>query len=171
MYTKTTMLAVPVLAILALTANSPAAPAPGPGAVIAMHKAMFRAIDGGDLEGALGFLHADMDMDRDYGQRPCTLFLVGDEGAPVSADGFAASNQLLADWLDSGASGWKTRITSAHDNCLSGELSYAVLEFERTRATKLGTETRRYRSTSLVTYDEGWKITHWHVSPAGPTVH
>lgn len=167
MHTKTTVLAIPALALLALSAVSPTPPTPGPGAVIGMHKVMFRAIDAGDVDAALAFLHPDMHMDREYGKRPCTLFLVEDDDTPLSADGFAESKKLLASWIDSGASGWETRITGAHDDCLSGELSYAVLEFERTRTTKLGSETRKYRSTSLVTYDDGWKLTHWHVSPAG----
>jgi len=152
---------------LAAAHMTPTVPAPGPGAVIAMHQKLFQAIDAGNAERALEFLSADLNMQDEHRGRPCTLFLVDGSGAPVTSVGAEASRELLASWIAASEGRWETKLTSARDDCFSGELSYAVLEFERKRTDTKKPVVRRYRSTSLVTYDEGWKITHWHVSPAG----
>lgn len=153
-------------AALAATGLSPA-PTLGPGAVVAMHRQLFRAIDAGDVETALAFLSDDLNMDAEYRRRPCTLFLNDRDGKPIESVGVDASRALLARWVEESKEGeWKTEIRVGTDDCFSGELSYAVLDFQRQRIDSKERSIERFRSTSLVTYDGGWKITHWHVSPA-----
>src|SRR5262245_48919742 len=155
----------PFFATTAVTAARPAPaapdPAPGPGAVIAMHRELFAAMDRGDVEKALTFLHADMNMKDPYRQRPCTLYLVADDGTPLRSEGCDESRSLFTLQLknDGAARGtWKTTITSAHDDCFSSELTWCTLEFERTHVVDGRSTTRRYRSTTLAAYDGGWKM-------------
>jgi hypothetical protein len=134
-----------------------------------MHERLFAAIDRGDVEGALAFLHPDMHMERAWVERPCTVVLEDIDDRSQHAIGYEASRELLGSWVrEAAADRGETRITRWLSNCFSSELSYAILEFERTRTVDGEPETRRYVSTSLVTYaDGGWKLTNWHVSPAG----
>jgi hypothetical protein len=149
---------------------TPVAAPPGPGAVIAMHDRLFQALDAGDLDKTLALLHPDMNMNQNERARPCSLFLVDRAGAPRQANGFGASKKLLGEWLPAwtpdGAK-CETRITPIGADCFSAELSYAVLELERKVTLGGKTTTQRYVSTSLVTYaNDGWQLTHWHLSPA-----
>ncbi len=146
-------------------------PSPGPESVVHMHERLFAAIDRGDVEGALAFLHPDMHMNRAWVERPCTVVLEGIDDRSQHAIGYEASRELVASWVretGAAANGRETRITRWLSNCFSSELSYAIVEFERTRTVDGEAETRRYVSTSLVTRDGGsWQLTNWHVSPAG----
>ncbi len=166
------MLVVASVAVLAGPApvSAPApAPVPGGGAVLAMHRELLGALDAGDVQAAQGFLSADSQPESAEGGRPCTLFLVGADGSPVSAVGNGESRALLARFLaEQTALGGKfeTRITRAWTDCPSAEVSWAVLEFERAHSEDGAVRTRRYRSTSIVRHDDGWKLTAWHVSPA-----
>jgi hypothetical protein len=162
---------VAIIILSALSAWNPApsaVPLRGPGAVIAMHEQLFRAMDALDIDKALSFLHEDMNMGEKERSRPCTLFLVDGNGKPLTALGYQESRKLLADWIQalSSEGRYETKVTALGADCFSAELSYAVLEFERLRTVNGKQTTQRYRSTSLVTYDAGWKITHWHVSKA-----
>ena len=138
----------------------------GPGAVIEMHKQLFAALDRGDADAAREFVEGD----RKATPRTSTMFLIDGSGAPVKASDADESRDLLARLAaESKKAGgiWTTTLTSEAADCYSPELSYAVLELERSHAIGDKTEVRRYRSTSLVRYaDKGWKIFHWHVSPA-----
>ncbi|MFO0981473.1 MAG: hypothetical protein U1E76_06915 [Planctomycetota bacterium] len=165
-------IAIVFLAAAGFTSFSSArAPAllPGPGAVIAMHESLFRAIDAGKVEEALPFLHDDMNMGENYRARPCSLFLCDQQGQPLTARNHEQSAKLLKDWTlaSAGDGKWTTTVTPIGADCFSAELSYAVLEITRTRTVDGKTTTRRYHSTSLVTYGkDGWQLTHWHLSPA-----
>lgn len=138
----------------------------GPGAVIEMHKQLFAALDRGDADAAREFVEGD----RKATPRTSTMFLVDASGAPVKATDADESRDLLARLAGQAKSAggtWATTLTSEAADCYSPELSYAVLELERSHTVGGKTEVRRYRSTSLVRYaDKGWKIFHWHVSPA-----
>jgi hypothetical protein len=157
-------------ALPVLLSPAPAAPAaPGPGAVLVMHERLFRAMDAGDVSQALEFLHADIRPEDEHRPRPCTTILPTLEGGMVSGASFDESRAALTGWIESSADAggqWSTRLVSGYDDCFSGELSYAVLEFERVHEKDGARTATRYRSTSLVTYDGGWKLTHWHVSRA-----
>jgi hypothetical protein len=155
---------------LALASSSPAsAPVRGPGAVVSMHRSFFKAVDAGQTDTAMAFLHADMQMDDEYRRRPCQIWLVGTDGEPRAAQNQAQSRELLSQWIEaeraSGAS-YKTKITPRAADCFSAELSFAVLDIERSCTRDGETTVERWRSTSLVTYDSDWKLTHMHISPA-----
>ena len=159
---------VPLLALTAaLTATvtplaRPAPALPGPGAVIEMHSRLFRAIDAGDAERAASFVGPDA---------KATLFL---DRSGARVDVIAGRREVvgrLSAWArESKGLGFETRLEPVRADCPSGDLSYAVLEIERRRETESGTEVERYVSTSLVQHrDGGWKLLHWHLSPAdGP---
>lgn len=150
-----------------------AAPQPvpmGPGAVVAMHGELFRALDAGDAAGAMKFLHDDVDMQEPYEARPCSLFFDEVDGLTAASMGHEASRPLLVRWAqqiaaDQGAT-WSTRILNARDHCFDPRLSYCVMEFERRRVPAEGEpESRRYLATSLVIYgDDGWQLTHWQIA-------
>ena len=136
-----------------------------------MHKQLFAALDAGDVEAALAHLSPDLNMGRKYTERPCTVALSEIDGLSAHAIGNAASRKLLTDWVRAaGEKASTTRVTRWLSDCFSAELSYAVLEFERTRTVDGERQTRRYVSTSLVTHRGGhWRITNWQVAPAGET--
>ena len=144
-------------------------PTPGGGAVLAMHREFLQALDAGDAQAAQRFLAADTGPES---ARPCTLYLVGAGDTPASAVGNAESKALLARILDeqrAAGGAWETRITRSWSDCPTAEVSWAVLEFERTQEKDGVARTSRYRSTSIVRHDDGWKLTAWHVSPADAT--
>lgn len=163
-----------VLTVLGLSALSAgafyltsAAPSPtlGPGAILEMHKQLFAAIDKGDAEKAASFV-ADSGGTAEH---PVTAFLIDENGKPTQAEGKTAVKELVTKLAKSSVDGgpeWTTTIVKTEADCPSGEMSWAVIEFDRNRGVKGGL--KRYRSTSLVRYVEGagWKIWHWHVSPA-----
>lgn len=149
----------------ALAAAMRPAPPIGPGAVIEMQRELFAAIDAGDTERALAFLHEDMHMQRSWGKRPCTLFLPESGEGTTTARDHAQSRAALRRFVEEGK-GWKTEVTEATADCSSEDVSWAVLELTRRREVEGREVERRLRATALVTYDDGWKLTHWHVSPA-----
>jgi len=156
---------VPLLALCAvLTAtlapdarSGPAAPA-GPGAVVAMHVQLFAALDSGDAARAASFVVPDQEAS----------LLLDRGGQPELVLGRARVAERLAEWArSSGGAGATTAVEVLRADCPSGALSYAVLEIERSRETAAGGEVRRYVSPSLVQHrDGGWKLMHWHLSPA-----
>ncbi|MBI5363914.1 MAG: nuclear transport factor 2 family protein [Planctomycetes bacterium] len=160
------------LAALAMRPE-PAAPAPfGPGAVLGLQKQLFAAIDAGDEAKAAALLDDTKEggwSDGENGgiERP-TLMLLDARGLPVFAHGADAARALLAATARASKDGgpeWTTRIVRSRADCPSGELSYAVLEFERSRGVKGGVQ--RYRSTVLARWTDGrMKLVHWHVSAA-----
>jgi len=159
------MLTLPALLALAL---SPAPrPVAGPGAILAMQKALFAAIDRGDEAAAGSFVAPD----RKGPGGMTTLFLVDRSGAAMSASDSSSARAVLAKLAaESKAAGgtFETKITSESADCPDSELSFAVLEFERRHAMGGKVETRRYRSTLLARHEGSeWKVCHWHVSP-GP---
>ena len=172
------LLALPiVLALLALApASATPQPAPlGPGGVLELHEKLFAALDKGDAAAVKtmlgghkrGLVHKD---DR-WAQEGLTMrtFLVDGKGTPRSGDGVEAAVKLLFTW--DGASKknprWKTTILEGWMDCPSEEISFATLQFERTRTVGDEIQTKRYRSTSLVSHTKrGWKLWHFHVSPA-----
>jgi hypothetical protein len=165
----------PVLVLgstLTLLATATPRPAPGPGAVLAMHNALVAALDAGDAEKALTFLDESKEggwPDGENGgiERP-SLMLTDSTGLPVFADGAEEARALLAKLARASRDGgpeWRTKIVRSRSDCHSPELSYATLEFERTRGVKGGTQL--WRSTVLARWVDGqWKLFHWHVSPA-----
>jgi len=159
-------------ALLALIAWSASPPVRGPGGVIEMHERLFAAIDAGDTEAALAFLHVDMNMSSksEMTRRPCTLVLPDKNGTASAAVGQAKSSKALASFIGSQGSGaWSTEITSAQADCPSADASWAVLEIKRTRVREDGVTTeRRYHSSSIVAHDGDFTLTHWHLSPATP---
>jgi SnoaL-like protein len=148
-------------------ARATSSPAPGPGAVIEMHKQLFAALDSGDEVAAKAFLTPGLDTpffllspaaSNAAAEEPQRL-----ENAEAAAGAFAA----LAQASRRAGGVFQTRITSAKADCESPQLSYAVLEIERTHTVQDAVEVRRYRSTSLVQYvDHRWRLAHWHVSAA-----
>lgn len=157
-----------------LVSSSPASPVAlpaslGPGGILEMHRHLFAAMDRGEVEAVKSFI----DDDRRNSERQDSLFLVEASGAPVRAWGGAGARELLARLVEADKKSggeWKTTITKSSAECPSGDLSYAVLEFERAHIVDGKTVLERYRSTSLVRMSEGqWKLFHWHVSPAMPT--
>ena len=156
-------------ALLALIAWTASPPVRGPGGVIDMHKALFTAIDAGDTEAALRFLHGDMNMKSKHAmtRRPCTLVLPGKDGAGSAAVGRAKSGKALASFIASEGSDWHTEILSAQADCPSSDASWAVFEIERTRSNADGTVmVKRFNSSSIVAHDGDFTLTHWHLSPA-----
>jgi len=160
--------AISLLAIVLTNLGSARPVVPGPGAVIHMHEQLFAAADRGDHKGVIGFLHPDMNMDQEYRERPCTLFLPDQKGELVECESYAESRKALYGWAkaqtEAGGT-WKTSVRSLGSDCFSSELSYAVLEVDRSHTVDGKTTTQRFVSTALVTYDDGWKLTHWHLSP------
>ena len=57
------------------------------------------AIDRGDVEGALAFLHPDMHMKRAWVERPCTVVLEGIDDRSQHAIGYEASRELVGSWV------------------------------------------------------------------------
>jgi ketosteroid isomerase-like protein len=150
-----------------------AAPAVGPGGVIDMQVRLFRALDTGDAAAAAAFVDTDpnggLADGQDGGLQTPSVFLLDAQGAPIVAHGAENVKKLLAAQAQASKDGgpeWTTRILRSRADCYSGDLSYAVLELERSRGVKGGVH--RYRSTALVRHakDGGWKLMHWHVSSA-----
>jgi len=172
MRTIALLAALAASALLLLTPRGDAArPAPGPGAVIHMHERLFAAIDSGDVDAALGFLHTDMRMEDEWSKRPCQVFIAEPSGVALGARNHAESRELLARFVkDQKAKGGrvKTEVVPLSTNCYSGELSYGVMELVRTRTEGKQISEERWISTALVTEDGGWKLTHWQLAPAPP---
>lgn len=152
---------------------APVAPLPfGPGAVVELHRELFAALDAGDEAKAVALLDTTTEggwaEGADGGLARPTLQLLDERGLPVSAQGPDAARTLLAATARASKDGgpaWSTKIVKLRADCPSGDISYAVLEFERTRGEKGATQ--RYRSTALVRWTDGrMKLFHWHVSPA-----
>lgn len=151
----------------------PAHPAPfGPGAVLDMHKQLLAAIDAGDEAKATAVLDETKEggwTDSENGgiARP-TLMLLDAHGLPVYAHGVEAARALLAQTARASKDGgpeWTTRVVRSRADCPSGDVSYAMIEFERSRGVKGGVY--RYRSTVLARWTDGkMKLFHWHVSAA-----
>ena len=153
-------------ALLTLASRPAPLPAPGPGGILAMHRDLFAAIDRGDADAATAFLAAD----RKGPGGSTTLFLLDRAGAPIAARGAPDARETLARFApESKASGGtvQTRITSESADCPTSDLAFAVLELERVHARDGKEVVRRYRSTSLVRFEDSkWKLCHWHLSAA-----
>jgi hypothetical protein len=112
-----------------------------------------------------------MNMDDRWRQRPCQVFFTNAAGKTRRAMNNSESRELLAEMAREGAESGgsvKTTVKPLSTDCFSAELSYAVLEVERVHERGGQTWTETFVSTSLVTYaDNGWKLTHWHLTPAG----
>ncbi len=172
---KLTFLALAALAPASVTLlASGSEPLSGPGAVLEMHEKLFAALDRGDLETVRAHL-GETPMGAEWSAaggwtHPPGFLAWGSEG---NGKGFAAESRedglrsLLA-WGSEGTKGgggWSTKITRAWSDCHSPELSFAALEFERTRTVEGKSETVRYRSTSLVSYEDGrWVLWLFHAS-------
>src|SRR5262245_7593124 len=158
------MLTLPALLALA---SQPAPKAPvGPGAILAMQRSLFAAIDRGDGEAAASFVATD----RKGPGGMTSLFLVDRSGAAIRAVDEPSCRAALAKLAaESKAAGgtFETKITSESADCPASELSFAVIEFDRVHTLEGKVERRKYRGTLLVRYDgAAWKVAHWHVSPA-----
>lgn len=158
------------------TSAGPAGPAPlpGPGGVLDLHEELFRAMDEGDVDAIRGIL-ADSKRgatwkDGRWGD-PRSFLAYGNlsSGEAFTADSKKQGLRLLADMGDApeGPGGpWKTTITRCWADCPSPDISFAALQFERTRGVGDEILTERYRSTSLVSHTErGWELWHIHISP------
>ncbi len=151
-----------------LLAPRAAAPAAGPAGVLHMNEDWFAAIDAGDVKKAASFLAADEGLDREWGARPCTLFLHDADG-PRAGHRREAARELLAAWIAEGArtGPWRTEVDWARSECASGDVGYAVLELRRTRAAGADDglpDVRRYRVTTLASHREGrWLLHHAQV--------
>ncbi len=146
---------------------TPLAPV-GPASVIEMHQDLFRALDSGDADRATGFLHRDMFMNDKWRKRPCQLFITDTDGSVQSSLSYADSRKLMQDLArrfgpSSGCV--KTTIRALSSECTE-PVSYAVLEIERKYRLGNKSWTEKFISTSLITHNSGWKLTHWHLSPA-----
>ncbi len=158
-----------LLAAVPALAPSASPPALGPGAVLDMHQALFRALDEGDagrLENLLASVPSGATWSSGEGWGAPQGFLAfgpGGEGSASRAASVEDGRELLLRWA--GERGWQTRITQGWTDCASAEISYAVLELERTRRTDSGERIERFRSTSLVSHRNGrWVIWHFHLS-------
>jgi hypothetical protein len=131
-----------------------------------MHRDLFAALDRGDADAAREFVASD----RKGPGGLTTCFLVDRSGRPLRSVDATSTRELLARLAGdakAAGTGFQTKITFESADCPSGDLSYAVLEFERTRIVDEKPETRHYRGTSLVRMEGSkWKLTHWHVSEA-----
>lgn len=145
--------ALPLVA--ALIASRPAAP--GGGAVVAAHRALFACLDKGDAAGAAKFFTTSevgmsVDAEGGFGEAPGSLFFVpgaAQDPARAMAERFA---------------GGTTRIVRGWSDCPGRELSWAALELEHT--PRDGAPQRWY-STALVSFhDSGIRLWCWHLSPA-----
>lgn len=151
---------------------TPLTPTLGPGAVLDLHRQLFTALDTGDAAKALTYLDTTSTdgyaEGQDGGLASPSLQLLDATNHPVSAYGPDACRALLTTLARpaNDPTPWRTKIVSSRSDCPSGDLSYAVLEFERMRGDS-GPVTR-YRSTALTrwTRDGGMKLFHWHVSLA-----
>jgi hypothetical protein len=161
-----------VAALLATRTPAAAPAAVGPGVVLDMHRRFFAALDAGDAEKALAFVDTSSEGGFADGEdggiaRPDVMWL-DEHGLPEHAHGLDAVRGLVARHAKASVDGgpaWTTKIVKSRSDCYSAELSYAILEFERSRGVKGGT--RRYRSTSLVRHaGDQWKLLHFHVSAA-----
>ena len=150
------LLTLPALLALALPPAAP--PAAGPGAILAMQKALFAAIDRGDADAAGKFVASD----RKGPGGMTSLFLVDRSGAAMSATDASSARAALAKLAaESKAAGgtFETKIVGESADCPDSELSFAVLEFERTHTAGGKVETRRYRGTLLARYEGSeWKV-------------
>jgi hypothetical protein len=161
------------LVLAAAIPNGSAAPSvPGPGAVLEMHRRLFAALDAGDLERAREHFvehrqGASWTADGGWTEpRGFQALLLDGEGRAVEAAAPADAVSALAAW-SRGAEGARTKVLGAWTDCASAELSYAILELERSEPRADGAEIRRYRLTSLVSHRNGrWVIWHVHLSPA-----
>jgi hypothetical protein len=164
-------LAVAALAALPFLFGSASKP-PGPGAVLAMHEELFRALDQGNAQAVRAFLvdqpaGAAWSRADDWGAGLGFLAWAADpKGKPLAAEALDEGARTLGAWVVPGAS---TRVVRAWTDCHSAELSFAALELER--SVKEGDEVRteRWRSTSLVSYStsEGrWRLWQIHLSRA-----
>ncbi len=155
----------PLLAFLAPTALATlsiatAATAPGGGAVLAVHAELLEALDRGDAQRAAALVAS--------GELP-TLFLVDQLGRSETRQGHDQVAAGIAAWARAAGGGWTTSVVPVRAECPSGELSFALLRIERRRARGEVVEVERYLSTSLVRHEkDGWKLVHWHLSPAAP---
>lgn len=151
-----------------LLAARPAAPAFGPGAVLEMHRALFKAIDSGDAEKAAALVDSGGENDKSAAFASPSVYLVDATGLPVAAHNLEETRALLAQLARASRDGgpeWSTTIQRSQADCNASDLSCVVLEIERSRGVKGGV--RRYRSTSAVRWTEGgFRLVHWHVSPA-----
>jgi len=154
-------------ALFVLAPAHESAPAPaGPGAVLAMHRELFRALDAGERDAVtrlLGASRAGASFDGDaWGESPGARFFVLDaHDRPVAATKGAAVLDALLAW---GAAAESTRIVDAWTDCASAEGGFAALEIARTDAN--GNE-RRYRMSSLARHENGgWRLFHCNVAPA-----
>lgn len=170
---------LPALLGLLAMVLSPAAtpPPPGAGAVLEMHRQLFRALDEGNdapLRSLLASVSQGATWTPDEGWGDSQGFLAygpPDGGGANRATSVEDGRALLQRWA--GERGWQTRITHSWSDCASAELSYAVLELERSRPSASGgsggsgEEVERYRSTSLVSHRDGrWVLWHLHLSRA-----
>ena len=156
-----------------LTSRAPAAaPLVGPGGVIELHRQLFAAIDAGDADKAAALLDvsgsAGFADGEDGGIARPDLMWLDDHGLPESARGAEAARALLtrhAKASQDGGPKWSTKILKSRADCYSADLSYAVIEFERSRGVKGGTQ--RYFASALVRSVDGqWRVFHLHVSAA-----
>lgn len=164
------MLRLPLLvalgALFVPAVSAPPAVSHGPHGVIEMHEKLFAALDRGDADAAAAFVA----VDRKAQPRSVTMYLVDAKGEPLAATHAGEARDILAKLAAEAkhAGGtWSTKLVREQADCDSPELSYAILELERTHAIDGKTEVKRYRSSSLVRHEDGgWKLFHWHVSPA-----
>ena len=175
----------PLLALVALALSAAvlpflgsAAPSPsplGPGGVYSLHVDLFRAMDacdGGAVAKLFSARSRGLVIDGERWSEKgddVRVFLQTSAGEPIEAGSAEDARKLLIaqDTLQGSPKGWKTRILEGWMDCPSGEVSYATLHFERTREVDGEVVTRRYRSTSLVSYEDGaWRLWHLHVSPS-----
>ncbi len=162
------VLALVALAVPALLALRPV-PMPGPGAVEAMHKQFFAALDRGDHAAAEGFLVAETNTKDAQANRWPWIRLPVENGVLESFDGLERARQGLRRFAGSATTKTSgpatTRVVRSQADC-PGEVSYAVMEIERSVGADDARRTQRFLWTSLVRYvDGGWKIFHAHVSP------
>lgn len=167
-----TVAAFTLAATLTSRTRAAAAAPVGPGVVLDMHRRFFAALDAGDAEKALAFVDTASEGGFADGAdggiaRPDVMWL-DEHGLPEHAHGLDAVRVLVGRHAKASIDGgpaWTTKIVKSRSDCYSAELSYAILEFERSRGVKGGTQ--RYRSTSLVRHaGDQWKLIHFHVSAA-----
>lgn len=173
---------IPLLAPLALlpllhAARAPeAAPALGPGSVLAMHVRLFAAAERASAEEVRSLLFDGQEMGwifegdgKDGRPGVFQSFLPSGSGT-ARIDGQEDATGRLAAW----AAGWKHEVGTAWADCGSGALSFCAFELTRSRGAGEEATSERWHGTSLVTYedgkgeDQGWKIRHLHLSPADP---
>lgn len=138
----------------ALLASRPAAP--GGGAVVDAHRALFACLDRGDADAAAKFFTTSrvgmsVEGTGEYGGSPGSLFFVpggAQDPARSMAERFA---------------GGTTRIVRGWSDCPNKELSWAALELEHT--PREGAP-QRWHSSALVRFEKsGIRLWYWHLSP------